>query len=510
MSRETMQTTTRSLSPEDRADIQGFVTSGYGHLTHASYLPVRLDDPEATRAWLRRLLPQITSAAPWRPSLGEPKRLPSRAVSLALSHQGLVACGLPAEARASFADEFREGMDHEQRSRILGDTEESAPESWELGSSTNQPLIGALLLLNARDEAARDELEQEHRELLRELGLEDAGPVQRGHHLPKGKEPFGFTDGIGQPKIAGIQRSGLPTGEFVLGYPNVFGFFPLTPVVPPELDPEDLLPASENPYHHSADLKDLGRHGSYLVYRKLEQDVAGFWSFLQEESERFRGSADPWDMVYLAAKMVGRWPSGVPLVLSPDHDDPGLHRQQMDKFLYAELDPEGMACPFGSHIRRNNPRDMIRPFPPGPSLRLSDAHRILRRATAFGPELFDLRILDDLDRSEALEVLLDLAPDEHSRGIHFFSVQADIKRQFEFVQQTWSNNPRFNGLYGNKDPLIGDNGRSGDPPSRMTIPQRPIRRRTAPLQRFVSVRGGGYFFLPSLTALRFLAVDRRS
>lgn len=502
-------TTTPLLSPEARADIQGFVTSGYGHLTHAAYLPLYLVDPDKTRSWLQRILASITTAAPWRYGTGEPKQKPPWALNVALSHQGLIACGLPPEARATFADEFREGMDHDQRSRILGDTGESAPDFWELGNHKTQPTIGALLILNARDASTRDALEQEHREILRELGIELAAEIQRGRHLAGGKEPFGFTDGIGQPSIGGIQRSGLPTGEFVLGYQNVFGFFPLTPVISPDLDPHGLLPASENPYHLPQGLKDLGRHGSYLVYRKLEQSVFEFWSFLQEESERYRGFPDPYDMVWLAAKMVGRWPSGVPLVLSPERDDPGLRLHQMDKFLYAELDPQGLACPFGSHIRRNNPRDMIRPFPRGPSQRLSDAHRILRRGSVFGPELFDLSILDHLDNEEALQTLLDLAPDDHSRGIHFFSVQADIKRQFEFVQQTWANNPRFNGLYDNKDPLIGDNGQLGDPPSRMTIPQKPIRRRTAALQRFVSVKGGGYFFLPGLTALRYLASTRK-
>ena len=92
-----------------------------------------------------------------------------------------------------------------------------------------------------------------------------------------------------------------------------------------------------------------------------------------------------------------------------------------------------------------------------------------------------------------------------ARGIHFFCVNASIKSQFEFVQQTWCNNPRFGGLNDNKDPIIGDNGCPSQPPTYMTIPRQPSGYRTGALPRFVTVRGGAYLFMPSLTALRFLA-----
>jgi len=272
--------------------------------------------------------------------------------------------------------------------------------------------------------------------------------------------------------------------------------------VPATEDPNDVLPAPANPYHRDRGLKDLGRHGSYLVYRKLRQDVAGFWSFLRRQSEADKGAADPHHMVRLAAKMVGRWPSGAPLALAPKHDDPSLGNE--DRFLYATEDPHGLRCPFGSHLRRSNPRDMIRPSGPDDSLAVSDAHRILRRASAFGGPAFDFSILEDLEDAEKLSALLEIEDDGEPRGIHFFSVNASIKGQFEFVQQTWCNNPRFNALTDNRDPLIGDNGQP-DRPSYMTIPEKPWRYRTAALPRFVTVAGGGYFFLPSLTALKFLA-----
>jgi hypothetical protein len=98
-----------------------------------------------------------------------------------------------------------------------------------------------------------------------------------------------------------------------------------------------------------------------------------------------------------------------------------------------------------------------------------------------------------------------LTDDDVARGIHFFCVNASIRSQFEFVQQSWCNNPRFGGLNDNKDPITGDNNRTDRPPSHMTIPARPRPQRTGPLPRFVTVRAGAYLFMPSMRALGFLA-----
>ena len=152
---------------------------------------------------------------------------------------------------------------------------------------------------------------------------------------------------------------------------------------------------------------------------------------------------------------------------------------------------------------------------------MSEAHRLLRRARVFGPPLFDPAVLaaaaPDAGATTAeggavaeralarRAALLALADDGQARGIHFFCVNASIRSQFEFVQQTWCNNPRLGGLHDNKDPIIGDNNRIGEPSSHMTIPGRPVPTRTAALPRFVAVRGGAYLFMPSLTALGFLA-----
>jgi hypothetical protein len=123
----------------------------------------------------------------------------------------------------------------------------------------------------------------------------------------------------------------------------------------------------------------------------------------------------------------------------------------------------------------------------------------------FGPSLFDPAVLSDPTNLDGRKALLAVADNGHARGIHFFCVNASIRTQFEFVQQTWCNNPRVAGLNDNKDPILGDNARTDQTSSHLTIPRRPFRVRTAALPRFVTVRAGAYFFMPSLTALRFLA-----
>jgi deferrochelatase/peroxidase EfeB len=207
-------------------------------------------------------------------------------------------------------------------------------------------------------------------------------------------------------------------------------------------------------------------------------------------------------MVWLAAKMVGRWPSGAPLTLAPDRDDPAV--RDADDFLYAEADARGRGCPFGAHIRRTNPRDLLRPAGPAESLHMTARHRILRRGRPYGEPLFPLEVLDRPEDREALQAIVGLRDDQRPRGLHFVCVNASIKSQFEFIQQSWANNPHFHGLTDNRDPLVGNNGQPGDRSS-MLVPGEGLDLRTAPLPRFVTVRGGAYLFMPGRRALEFLA-----
>jgi deferrochelatase/peroxidase EfeB len=271
--------------------------------------------------------------------------------------------------------------------------------------------------------------------------------------------------------------------------------------VPIASDPHHILPTSANPYREN-DYHDLGFNGTFIVYRKLQQDVAGFWRFLKTESHLHKGTEDARFMVWLAAKMMGRWPSGTPLVLSPHSDLP--EAMPSDDFFYAAVDPSGLACPFGSHIRRANPRDQLRPAGPNESSHMTARHRLLRRGRAFGRPLFDASMLDAPDQPDARQLIVTLQDDGQPRGIQFLCVNTSIKSQFEFVQQAWMNNPRFNGLVNNRDPLSSDSDPEATP-SMMHVPGQPSGLRTGAVPRFVTVRGGAYFFMPSLTALRFLS-----
>jgi Dyp-type peroxidase family len=446
-------------------DIQGLVARGYGTLRAASFVLLRIDDPAAARAWLGSMAGEVATA-----ERGDR----SQAVHVALSSSGLRGLGLHEGSLAGFPDEFAGGMTTDHRRRILGDVGESAPELWRWGSPANS--VDAVLLLYAEDQAGLESLADRHAgAALAAAGLVE---VRRLDTSPlTGTEPFGFRDGISQPLIAELgppDRPGPPlhtvrAGEFVLGYQNQYGQVAESPTVAAADDPGRVLPRTDDPGR-----ADLGRNGSYLVLRQLAQDVDGFRRFIDQAGQA-DGQADPDAGARLAAKMVGRWPNGAPLTRSPEHpaDD--------NDFGYAEGDAAGLGCPLGAHIRRANPRDALDPEAgPEQSLRSSNRHRLLRRGRAYG------------DPSHPGE-----------RGIHFICLNANIARQFEFVQHTWLNNPKFAGLYDDTDPLVaphqGDTGRT------FTVQARPFRQRVTGLPPFVTVRGGAYFFLPGIRALRFLA-----
>lgn len=491
------------LTQAAREDIQGLVTSGYPDLPCTTYLFGHFQNPGLARRWLQGIIPRVATVADWKPrskhtaaSLAAP---PSPILQVALSFTGLRTLGLSEQSLGTFPPEFVEGMASAHRRRILSDDGLSAPETWEIGNPT-QAAIHCLLILNTADRDGM--LRLETMVLDGSHGAVSVVARETGERPPNDKEHFGFRDGIGQPDIEGIKGQGTKTGEFLLGYPNEYGYLPVTPLVSAGEDPAGVLVPSANP--HRQGFHDFGLHGTFLVYRKLAQDVGAFWRFLAAESVRLTGSRSGRWMVELAAKMVGRWPNGAALTVSPDGSDPRLRDQ--DDFLFVVQDADGQRCPFGAHIRRTNPRDMIRPAGPTESLHMSARHRILRRGRRYGEPLFNLDLLDR-PQDPALDQVFDSLPTTHGdRGLHFLCLNTSIKSQFEFIQQTWVNNPQFNGLTGSRDPLIG-NGPPGQA-NCLFIPDDGVGRRTAPLPPFVTTRGGGYFFLPSLRALRFLARER--
>jgi Dyp-type peroxidase family len=454
----------------DLDDIQGLIARGYRTLPHARFTIFAAHDVAAGHALLSWLLPRVTPAG---------RFAGDSALHVAYTAAGLRRLGLPESVLAGFSAQFIGGMIGPDRSRFLGDVGESDPHCWAWGGPQDPPVDGLVLLYASSLEV----LDAEQAELASHLdGLAIRQITVLDTRKLGNNEPFGFHDGISQPIIQGLPKAsgaaptGTPggrvirSGEFVLGYPNAYGQLTDRPLLPAADDPGHLLP--RDPAGSGA--ADLGRNGCYLVMRQLEQDVDGFWRYAGQATRRADGSEDPGARTALAAKMVGRWPSGAPLVETPDRDDP--RRADENGFGYYHTDPLGLACPLGAHIRRMNPRDSLDPQPgTDASLAVNDGHRLLRRGRSYSTG--------------------------RGTGLHFICLVASLSRQFEFVQHTWLNSPTFRGLYDDTDPLTGSRHPRG---ATFTVPARPLRRRYRDLPQFVRTRGGAYFFLPGISALRYL------
>ena len=473
-------------------DIQGLVLRSYLHLAAAAYVLLRIGDAAGARRWVDERASQVAPASAGRSDLAQ------TAVHLAFTHSGLKALELDASALRTFSREFQEGMATSHRRRILGDWGESAPETWRWGGEGTEGAVDVLLMLFARDATRLDQLLVEQRASWTACGLREV-VVLDSVILPDQKEHFGFHDGIAQPVLTGTPKaatapegSRVAAGEFVLGYPNEYGKIPESPAV----DPLPGAPALRA--HTEPGKQDLGRNGTYLVFRQLHQDVSGFWRSMAERT-RTNGSTDPRQAVWLASKMVGRWPNGAPLAIYQESEPALAPNADRDGFLYHEADPHGYGCPVGAHIRRTNPRDSLTPDPED-SLTVSRHHRLLRRGRSYGPPRVE---------SMRVEDVMAVEDDRVDRGLHFICLNSDIARQFEFVQHTWVTSPKFEGAYTEPDPLVGNHAPIPEVTSRQadtyTVPQAPVRRRETELETFVRTRGGAYFFLPSLSALRFLA-----
>jgi Dyp-type peroxidase family len=417
----------------------------------ATYILFRIDDRRAGREMLRRLIPDVASAA----DPTSPDR--DAWLSVALTYQGLKVLGVPQASLDSFTPEFQQGM--AARAELLGDVGQSSPDLWEKPLGTSD--VHILMTAFSPDTSRRDDLLERARQASRHMAGVEVIYCQDAYMLPTGREAFGFKDGISNPAVEGSgiagtnpQEQPLKAGEFVLGYLDETG------VLPPMPQPDV-----------------LGRNGTYIAFRKLHQRVAAFRQYLSEQSS----SAEEEEL--LAAKMVGRWRSGAPLALSPERDDPvlGADPSRNNNFLYHDDDPRGFQCPVGSHIRRANPRDAFKDELIG----VNRLHRMIRRGTSYGPPL-PAGVRQD---------------DGAERGTVFVFVGTHLKRQFEFVQTQWVNGGVFVGAPEEKDPLIGPNDGSGV----FTIPRAPVRRRIHSLPRFTVTRGGEYCFVPSLSALRWLS-----
>lgn len=483
-----------SASDIDFSDIQGLVRFGYGSLTEACFLLMRVRDAGAARAWLSTV--PVTNAVYL-------DKAPQQAVQIAFTASGLLAVGLSQEVLTGFADEFCTGLaGNEARSRRLGDVGANAPENWLWGGNdATSPHLALLLyslpggLENLRESICVTQWDSTFVELA-------CLPTANLHGL----EPFGFPDGISQPEVdwqqsrnpgfASEYTNRVMLGEFLLGYPNEYGKYTDRPTASLE---------------GSAGTADLGKNGTYLVFRHLQQDVRSFWQFAEKAAE-----GDPLELAHITSAMIGRKRTGEPLAPLETTAIAGIEPKAatLNNFTYAS-DSNGFGCPLGSHIRRANPRNADMPTgPSSPVRRLLRAlgfphetlredvisstrfHRLLRRGREYGPYL------------SPEDALSPAQPDEPEQGIYFLCLNANIARQFEFVQTAWMMNSNFDGLPRETDPLLGPRCPlfGGQATNSFSIPGAAgLPQKIEGMPRFVTVRGGAYFFLPSISTIRHLS-----
>jgi Dyp-type peroxidase family len=517
----------------DIEDIQGNILAGFNK-DHQMLIALRLRAIPAARQWLRRIVPEISSTAEVHRFNklfsqlrarrgGDPPGLAATWANIAFSHNGLAALTSAAEADAipsGDSNPFKQGLSAE-RAAALGDSpapgETNPTAHWVVGGTGRVPDI---LLIVASDSPAY--LADAVRRLCPVPADGDEAPEviweELGQTLPDlpGHEHFGFKDGVSQPGIRGLVsqqpdvyltprllatpepgelESGRPgqsliwPGQFVFGYPSTDGSSSSTggPVPPPNLTPPWI------------------KNGSLLVFRRLRQDVAGFRFFVRENAERLSGSDGFPGMTpeRLGALLVGRWASGAPVSRTPSSDLPELADDGLSNndFLFvtdtpppvfrpgshatpgafprAQSDELGFICPHAAHIRKMNPRDQ--------SSDLGDqfdtlTRRILRRGIPYGPPPADPAADDGVDR-----------------GLHFLCYQTSIEQQFEILQIDWANSS-FNPQPGGHDLIIGQTG-DGARHFDLFTPEGAEAHLSATRQ-WVTTTGGGYFFAPSISALR--------
>jgi Dyp-type peroxidase family len=475
--------------------IQGNILAGFNK-DHQDFIFVNfVGDQAKARAWLNELADPVADriattqqvanfnkqfrAARQNRGGDDPENLKAVWVNVGLTSSGLLtfAPGLTSDLEPYEA--FREGP--RARAQRLGDQGLGDPANWVMGAEDQQPIDAVLTIAADESEDLRGEVEKQ-RTLLAKYGLMVVFE-QPGETLPgprRGHEHFGFKDGISQPGIRGftpIRRNEnrgrdedadhpgseiIAAGEFVLGL---------------ERDPE----AAEQ--HPRPAPPDWMRDGSFQVFRRLAQDVPGWWAQVTRNSQSLP-SDEPMAEDVLAAKLVGRWRSGTPLALAPDRDNRSARIRDRDNDFDFDNDFEGHATPRFAHIRKMYPRN---------DRFDDDVRRILRRGIPFGPA-FD----PAAGRGHGVDV---------QRGLLFNVFMASFEDQFEFLQAAWANFSNFPSVVDQHlpptkdgpDPVIGE---SPDP----ILLRRPdLPERELDFRRFVHVTGAVYAFAPSIPTLRALA-----
>ena len=510
----------------DLLDIQGNVIRAYGRFGYpvARYVFFNIKNSAKGRDFVGEITKKVTTSVDWGDGPGQIKQ-PNWTVNIAFTYQGLKELGVPRASLIGFSPEFVTGM--KERKDILGDDGPSSPENWDPIWRENRVVrekdVHIFISLNARSQAY---LEESHQWLQIVTGYYEGSVVVLGGHRgsdgaildyqdakvvmengkPSAKEHFGYTDGISDPVFEGVPYDAnrvngrgkqmddgkwapLATGEFLLGH----------------IDEAKEYPPAPQPVL-------LSRNGTYMVYRKLHENVATFDSYLEEHGKKFPGGKE-----LLAAKFVGRWrDNGAPLVTAPDveskaefdvqyaaADEQGKDKLLSD-FTYDD-DMSGAKCPFSSHLRRTNPRASLQMThdendPPGsfkiktgafdtPGA-LANRRRLLRRGLPYGE-------------------VKDRTRDDGDHGIIILMINADINRQFEFVQQQWINYGNDFKAGSDKEIILGNHSKDEKFSSKAVIEVDPNSDKApyilSKIPRLVETRGGEYFFVPSLTALRMIA-----
>ncbi|WP_020400617.1 Dyp-type peroxidase [Kordiimonas gwangyangensis] len=436
------------------------------------YCAYKTDD--AGRRLLRHLSPLTT--------IHDLADKPDICVNAALTHAGLTALKLDNDLLFSMPEDYRDGM--RRRAAINGDFGASSPEKWDAIWDGHQ--VHVWVGVYARSDESLEawcagfEKWVKGAKGVAIVGQQDTSRIVSSPDVPvyiddpKSQpdkpsllEQFGFRDGMGNPPIRGIMDKHVvgggvldpkgkwhtfPPGEFLLGHIDTNGEIPPAPKPPA-----------------------FSWNGSFMVLRKLAQDVDLFRDYLKGQAKKLGRSGDD-----IGARMVGRRRDGTPLMASKGDYD----------FTYAS-DPDGRQCPMGAHIRRTNPRDS---FGADYGSLLVDRHRILRRAITYGD-------LVPRNKSQA-EV-----NGEEGQGIMFIVLNASISRQFEFVQQQWVNYGNDFNQGNDRDPIVGTQLEDG----KFIVPGDESAGRNTmvcnELKQFVTCRGGDYFFLPGIAAFEALSSD---
>lgn len=571
--------TTRPEHALQTDQIQSYVFGGAKHLTHGCCLVIKSSSPEDERT-LSDDFKHFVASINDKITYGQ-KRPENEAIYFAITRIGLDLLGIGCERYRShewkgdldikvaeeptwFSGAFASGMNHPVRKRALGDENKKGWNN-EVNSDSEEKILGTVLLYTDPSTGVNLEDLVDEFDKLKTTSLTfkkiDFVPL-KSDALPK--EPFGFVDGVSNPIIRGTKNAArnpnsihlVNPGEFILGYRDNRDYFPASPQIYASQDISRILPAipNEQPQKYpnfsakkQDSLRDLGRNGTYLVIRQLEQNVTEFKVQSRKKAKEIAGelingktqttlseiyavkkkfgshskfnldrdaikiALDEIKIDELAkiieAKMIGRWQDGQSLTTRPiylneisfatwlDHENitfssqKGLHLKDSDaqshsptylaqdnEYLFGRDDPQGYGCPFGSHVRRTNPRESLEAGSAA-ELEVSNRHRILRRGRSY------------------------ISSDKQETGTLFMCLNVDIDRQFEFVQQTWTNGRHFHGLRDEYDPISD----KAQPDRHFTI-QCPGANKNIQVTNFVKFKGGEYFFMPGRDTMTYFAI----